>query len=141
MEGFNEAMVSSPGEFWFGYQTDYEIGLYWGSNATQTLASENYIYAVKLIADPDVIGIEETEAQDVVYNIYPNPATDYIMISSAMNANATISFVNLAGQTVKSFNKALTLGENSISLDLESGVYFMTVNANGFNKTTKVVVK
>ena len=129
------------GEFWVGYQGDNQIGLYWGSNATQTLASENYIYAVKLIADPDVIGIEETEAQDVVYNIYPNPATDYIMISSAMNANATISFVNLAGQTVKSFNKALTTGENSISIDLESGIYFCTVNANGFSKTTKVVVK
>ena len=58
-----------------------------------------------------------------------------------MDADATITFVNLAGQTVKSFNKALTTGENTISIDLESGIYFCTVNANGFNKTVKVIVK
>ena len=58
-----------------------------------------------------------------------------------MAANATITFVNLAGQVVKSYNQNLTLGENSVSIDLESGVYFCTINANGFNKTVKVVVK
>ena len=125
-------------EFWFGYQEDDEIGFYWGSNATQQTATENIIHGIKLIGGD---AVEETEAQDVVYNIYPNPATDYVVVSSAMEANATITFSNLAGQTVKSFNKALILGENMISIDLESGVYFCTINANGFNKTVKVVVK
>ena len=127
----------NSGEFWFSYQADEQIGFYWGSNASQTAASENVIHAVKVFAPLSV----EEGAQDVVYNIYPNPATDYIVVSSAMDANATITFVNLAGQTVKSFNKALTTGENTISIDLESGIYFCTVNANGFNKTTKVIVK
>ena len=127
----------NSGEFWFSYQADDVIGFYWGSNASQTAASENVIHAVKVFAPLSV----EEGAQDVVYNIYPNPATDYIVVSSAMDANATITFVNLAGQTVKSFNKALTTGENTISIDLESGIYFCTVNANGFNKTTKVIVK
>ena len=127
----------NSGEFWFSYQADDVIGFYWGSNASQNAASENTIHAVKVFAP---LSIEEG-AQDVVYNIYPNPATDYIVVSSAMDANATITFVNLAGQTVKSFNKALTTGENTISIDLESGIYFCTVNANGFNKTTKVIVK
>ena len=125
-------------EFWFGYQHDDKIGLWWGSNATQTAASENNIRIVKLFPGDDV---EELEAKDVVYSIYPNPATDYIMVSSAMKANATISFINLAGQTVKSFEKDLVVGENSINIDLESGVYFCTINANGFTKTTKVIVK
>ena len=125
-------------EFWFGYQEDDEIGFYWGSNATQQTATENIIHGIKLIGGD---AVEETEAQDVVYNIYPNPATDYVVVSSAMEANATITFSNLAGQTVKSFNKALILGENMISIDLESGVYFCTINANGFSKTTKVIVK
>ena len=124
-------------EFWFGYQADDQIGLYWGSNATQAAATDNFIHAVKILRGDSV----EEGAQDVVYNIYPNPAKDYIVVSSAMDADATITFVNLAGQTVKSFNKALTTGENSINIDLESGVYFCTVNANGFNKTVKVIVK
>ena len=133
--------VTNVGEYWIGFQGDDQIGLYWGSNATQTEATENIIHVMKIIADPDVVGVEETEAQDVVYSIYPNPATDHIVVSSAMSADATITFVNLAGQTVKSFNKALVLGENSINIDLESGAYFCTIEANGFSKTTKVIVK
>ena len=131
----------NPGEYWFSYQADDQIGFYWGSNASQTAATENTIHAVKIIADPEFINVEETAAVDVINGIYPNPATDYIVVNSAMDANATITFVNLAGQTVTSFNKALTIGENTISIDLESGIYFCTVNANGFNKTTKVIVK
>ena len=130
----------TPGEHWFSFQGDDIIGLYWGSNATQTNASDNIIYVVK-VQNPTYDAIEENNAVDVVYNIYPNPATDYVVVESSMNADATITFINLAGQTVKSFNRSLTVGANSISIDLESGVYFCTVNANGFNKTTKVVVK
>lgn len=129
----------NSGEFWFGYQADDQLGFYWGSNASQTSASENFIHASKVIRHCGD-GVEEG-AQDVVYNIYPNPAKDYVVVNSAMDADATITFVNLAGQTVKSFNKALTTGENTISIDLESGIYFCTVNANGFNKTVKVIVK
>ena len=131
----------NPGEFWFSYQADEQIGFYWGSNASQAQASENTIHVTKVIANPEFVNVEETEATEAIYGIYPNPATDFIVVNSAMNANATITFVNLAGQTVKSFAQNLTMGENTISIDLESGVYFCTVNANGFNKTTKVVVK
>lgn len=140
-EGIWLNAVSNPvheNEFWFSYQMDDVIGLYWGSDATQTMASENYIQVAKIF---NADGVEENESIDVVYNIYPNPATDYVVVESSMNADATITFINLAGQTVKSFNRSLTVGANHISIDLESGVYFCTVNANGFNKTTKVVVK
>ena len=130
--------TANVGEFWFGYEVDDLIGLKWGSEASQTAFNDCSINGVKVL---NTLGVEDTEAQDIVYNIYPNPATDYIVVSSAMDANATITFVNLAGQTVKSFRKALTTGENSISIDLESGVYFCTINANGFSKTTKVIVK
>jgi len=142
-EGLWPNAVQNPineDEFWFSYQMDDVIGLYWGTDATQTQASDNYIQVVK-VSSEFFDGIGENEAKDVVYNIYPNPATDYVVIESSMNANATVTFINLAGQTVKTFNKSLTIGKNSINIDLESGVYFCTVNANGFNKTTKVVVK
>ena len=102
----------------------------------QTVMTDNTIYAVRVAKIDDV-----TEVKDVVYNIYPNPASDYICISADAVADATITFVNLAGQTVKTINTNLTIGNNSISIDLASGVYFCTVNANGFSKTTKVVVK
>ena len=131
----------NTGEYWFSFQNDDEFGFAWGSDPTQAATTQNDIVVAKVIADPEFLNTTEVEAQDVVSAIYPNPATSYIVVNSAMSANATISFVNLAGQTVKSYNKNLTVGENTINIDLESGVYFCTVNANGFNKTVKVVVK
>ena len=134
--------VVNPGEFWFGFQSDDVIGLYWGSNATQNNASDNVIHIVKVTPDPDMVNVSENhEAQDVVYSIYPNPATDYVVVKSSQDAEATISIVNLVGQTVKQFNKSLKMGENAISLDLKSGICFCTISANGFNKTIKFVVK
>ena len=129
----------NAGEFWFGFQADTKHGFYWGSNASQTTGTNNEIHVMKVIANEEFVNA--SEVKDAVYSIYPNPASDRIVISSAMNVNATITFVNLAGQTVKSFNRALTTGENAINIDLESGVYFCTINANGSSKTTKVIVK
>ena len=148
MFGYSEGIFTisadntvNPGEFWFGFQSDEFVGLYWGNNASQAIATQNDIVVAKVIAAPEYVGVNETEAMEAVYSIYPNPATSYIVVKSAMSADATITFSNLAGQTVKSFNKTLVVGDNSINIDLESGVYFCTVSANGFNKTTKVVVK
>lgn len=122
------------GAYWFAYSADNGLGLFLDED--QTEVTDNTLYVLKLT---DIDGVEETK--DVVYSIFPNPATDYICISSEANVNANITFVNLAGQTVKSINKSLAMGQNTVSIDLESGVYFCTVTANGFSKTTKVVVK
>ena len=127
----------SPLEFWFGFQTDDLIGLYW--NDGQSIASENIIHAIKLSTPLSVP--DNYDAKDVVYGLYPNPATDYVVVKSSQDVEANISIVNLVGQTVKQFNKRLKMGENAISIDLKSGIYFCTISANGFNKTIKFVVK
>jgi hypothetical protein len=135
--------TANPGEFWFGFQTDDQIGLYWGSNATQTSASENGIRVVKVTPDPEMVSVPEnnTVAQDVVYGIYPNPATDYVVINASADAEANITIFNLVGQTVKQFSKSLKTGENIMSIDLNSGIYFCNIEANGYTKTIKFVVK
>ncbi len=130
----------TPGEFWFGFMSDDQIGLYWGDGPNQGNASENTIHAVKIITDSWNVE-ENSDAKDVIYGLYPNPATDYVVVKSSQDVEANISIVNLVGQTVKKFNKSLKMGENAISLDLKSGIYFCTISANGFNKTIKFVVK
>ena len=136
----------NPGEFWFGFMSDYEVGLYWGSSddftSNQIAATDNGIFAIKVIADEETVSVpESTEAVDVIYGIYPNPATDYVIVKSAMDTEANISIFNLVGQNVKSFSKTLKDGENAISIDLQSGIYFCNIEANGFTKTIKFVVK
>ena len=132
----------NPGEFWFSFQSDNKQGCFVGSYAYQTDASENVIHAVKLIPENDYVSVPENNVpQDVVYGIYPNPATDYVVVKSAQDVEANITIVNLVGQTVKQFNKSLKMGENTIGIDLKSGIYFCTISANGYNKTIKFVVK
>jgi hypothetical protein len=134
--------TNTPGEFWFGFMSDDQIGLYWGDGPNQGNASENTIHAVKVNPEQEYWNVPENyEAKDVVYGLYPNPATDYVVVKSSQDVEANISIVNLVGQTVKQFNKSLKMGENAISLDLKSGIYFCTISANGFNKTIKFVVK
>lgn len=139
--GVNNTYI--PGEFWFGCQTDDKVGFYWGSNATQTTGSENTIYTFKVVPEEGMVNVpENTEAKDVVYNIYPNPVVGNTMtVQSSQAADATITIVNLVGQTVKQFNQHLTMGNNAISVDLKNGIYFCTISANGFDKTVKFVVK
>ena len=130
----------NPGEFWFGYQEDNTIGFYWGSNASQASGTQNRIVACKVMSE--FVSVPENEPKDVVYGIYPNPVTGNEMyVQSAMDADATITIVNLVGQTVKQFNKSLQTGNNQITVDLKSGVYFCTITANGFSRTVKFVVK
>ena len=134
--------VTRQGEFWFSYVADNVPGLAWGSGASQSSPENNQCYVFKISSEFIPVGTEEIIARDVVYNVYPNPASDYIFVSSSMDADATVTFTNLAGQTVKVVNTNLTTGDNSVSInDLNSGVYFCTVSANGYSHTTKVVVK
>lgn len=135
--------TANPGEFWFGFQTDDLVGLYWGTEATQTNASENGIRVVKVTPEPEMVSVPEnnTVAQDVVYGIYPNPATDYVVINASADAEANITIFNLVGQTVKQLSKSLKTGENIMSIDLNSGIYFCNIEANGYTKTIKFVVK
>lgn len=134
--------VTRQGEFWFSYVADNVPGLAWGSGASQSSPENNQCYVFKISSEYIPVGTEEIIARDVVYNVYPNPASEYIFVSSSMDADATVTFTNLAGQTVKVVNTNLTTGDNSVSInDLNSGVYFCTVSANGYSHTTKVVVK
>ena len=141
--------VSTPvneNEFWFSCLSDETPGFYSGNTHSQSNITKSTVNVFKynpageLTDEGEEMGVNESI--DVVYNIFPNPATDYINISSSMDANATVTFSNIAGQTVKVVNTNLTTGSNTIAVnDLTSGVYFCTVTANGYSHTTKVVVK
>ena len=141
--------VSTPvneNEFWFSCLSDETPGFYSGNTHSQSNITKSIVNVFKynpageLTDEGEEMGVNESI--DVVYNIFPNPATDYINISSSMDANATVTFSNIAGQTVKVVNTNLTTGSNTIAVnDLTSGVYFCTVTANGYSHTTKVVVK
>jgi len=139
----------NPGEFWFGFQEDMTQGLYWGSNATQSDATENHIMAVKIIADPEFVSVPENhEAVNpmTAVRVYPNPATDVlnIEVNASQSSDMSINVFNIMGQKVQEQNVNINAGINTRSIntaELASGIYFVTVKANGFENTMKFIVK
>ena len=88
---------------------------------------------ITLVADYDAI--EENGLQ--LANIYPNPATSTITLEGANLS--TVAIYNVAGQLVRV--EKLGSVNNTLTLDMEAGVYFFSVyDTNGNNSVQRVVV-
>jgi hypothetical protein len=78
--------------------------------------------------------------------VYPNPATDVlnIEVNASQASEMSINVYNIMGQNVMSKNVNINTGMNTRSIstsELNSGIYFVTVKANGFENTMKFIVK
>ena len=80
-------------------------------------------------------------------SVYPNPAVDgnvTFEINAAQASEMNISIYNITGQKVmeQNVNAALGISKQQVNISsLNSGIYFATVKANGFENTVKFVVK
>ena len=145
--------VAYDGSFWMSYSADEYQGLYLDKSDTYPNSnngdiSENYLWAVKVTPAFVGWGVEEHEAVNpmTAVRVYPNPATDVlnIEVNASQSSEMSISVYNIMGQNVMSKNVNLSTGINVPSIntnDLSSGIYFVTVKANGFENTMKFVVK
>lgn len=134
------------GSFWVGYSADNELGLVLDDDDPQGGETDNVIWAVKLT--PDMQGWNVSEAVNPMTNVrvYPNPAQDVlnVEINASQASETNIAVYNITGQKVMEESRTISAGINSPSLNisnLNSGIYFVTVKANGFENTMKFVVK
>ena len=134
-------------EFWISFQADEAVGLGIGNNATQSSGiDDNTIYAMKVV--PNYQGLNVQEAVNPMTNVrvYPNPAQDVLSIevNASQASEMNITVYNITGQKVMETSASISTGINTPSInvkDLTSGIYFVTVKANGFENTMKFVVK
>ncbi len=139
------------GQFWVMYSADENQGLYLDisdshPNSNMGVLTENYQYAC--LIRPEGLGINENEAINPVTTarVYPNPATDMlnIEVNASQASEMSINVYNIMGQNVMSQNVNITTGMNLRPInvsELNSGIYFVTVKANGFENTMKFIVK
>ena len=97
---------------------------------------------------PEGMGINEQEAINPMTStrVYPNPASDVlnIEVNASQASEMSISVYNIMGQNVMNQNVNVTTGMNTRNInisELNSGIYFVTVKANGFENTMKFIVK
>lgn len=132
-------------KFWFTYSEDRTQGLYLDED--QTELSVNNIIAVNLDADAfEGWNVNEAINPMTAARVYPNPATTTlnVEVNASQISDVNMSVFNIMGQKVAEKNGSLNAGINTLSIntnELSSGVYFVTVKANGFDKTMKFVVK
>ncbi len=89
-------------------------------------------------------------AKNDVFNIvsnYPNPfkGTTNIEVNFNQSTNATVKVINVMGQEVynQNFNK-IAAGLNNLEINLgnvAAGVYFYSIEANGFKTTGKMIAE
>ena len=80
------------------------------------------------------------EANDIIENIYPNPANDFVTVTLKSSDRALIRVYNVMGQAVR----YITTNEerNIISTkDLAEGIYVISVEQNGKRFNTKFSVR
>lgn len=137
-------------EFWVAYSADDEMGLlldYASGDDAQSTPTDNIIYAVKVCPnDLATWNTPEVVNPMTAARVYPNPATTTLNVelNASQNSDVNMSVFNIMGQKVAEKNATVNTGINTLSIntnELSSGVYFVTVKANGFDKTMKFVVK
>lgn len=141
------------GSFWVSFQGDPNIGLYLdytqGENTNnEGVLTENLVYAAKITPDIESWNINSHEAINPMTctRVYPNPATDVlnIEVNASRASELSISVYNITGQKVLEEKANIVTGINRPTIStsgLTSGIYFVTVKANGFEDTMKFVVK
>ena len=112
---------------------DYSITTV-GDKKTLTLTSsdgDQAIYSNQLLA------VEDQQLVDI--NIFPNPVTDILKLSTPINELISIHIYNINGQNVANFeNKTQGLNEINIA-GLDSSIYFLIVRTDNGLLTKRII--
>lgn len=126
-------IINSPIE-----HNDLEVGSY---IAILELVDTNYNSLNPIIADTTnfiIMSIKDSDITNI--NIYPNPSTDYIIITSDKDIDNLTVYNNL-GQIVKEINN-INSNKSIININsLQSGIYTIKIESKGQIKTKNFIVE
>ncbi len=90
--------------------------------------------------DTFILGLTD-QNQTVDLSMYPNPGSEYLIISGQNMTNATVSICSISGQTMLS-NQVENESEAVVNIkDLSAGVYFAHVQFQDGGKSVKQFIK
>jgi len=106
-----------------------------------------FFWEQQFLVGPPPPGIKEYDKIIVrVSEVFPNPAITIATLSIVLKkqSSTNIQITNLMGQNIKTFQRNLNVGNKEIMLDvsgMNSGIYFISVEAGGQTVTKKMVVE
>jgi hypothetical protein len=111
--------------------------------AFDTLSSPKIIYAGGLFSNPysrvmrsnSLVAIEEQSLPEESVSIFPNPATDNILISLRSELkNPQVEIYNVAGEKI--YSQMLTTRQKTINIrNYAAGIYFVKITSAGNDAT------
>lgn len=129
------------------YQLDDQPGTGTGTAPDHSQGNNDIIYIRVLKTDIGTTSANISEYNTInAFSVYPNPATDVanVEIVSPVMTTATINVTNIMGQLIFTQAVDVTAGSNTVTLGLENvqaGVYFVSVEAQNFNQSQKLIVQ
>jgi type IX secretion system substrate protein/immune inhibitor InhA-like protein len=119
---------------------------YDGTTATETDSDWRVNVVVEAVEASSVDSVNALPTEFALNNAYPNPfnPTTMLTFDVASLSNISLKVYNLMGQEIATLvSGAQTIGTHSISFDasnLSSGVYFVRMQADGFNAMQKIML-
>lgn len=149
---WNRAQNEKPGFQHTGWWYDYFSGD--STNVTDAnmylplQAGEYRLYTDKRLAKPNIgTGLTLSERRKTEITLYPNPATETVMVSFASKTfgQSTINLFDLNGKRIMERSGIETLAginQQQLSLpDLPSGLYFIQVIVGNQSKTQRLIIR
>lgn len=130
----------------FGYAQNTQQGTVLGYVAAGTIFSLTDPGAIMIrLSDMNDLGVSEN-AQSLSMSVYPNPAVDVtnVRFDAKTQGNAVITVTDMTGKIVQTKTLNNVFGVQNIEVktnDLNAGIYFVNVSANGETATKKLTVK
>ena len=95
-----------------------------------------------------VTGLAENDATIAIFSLYPNPATNYVLLNFgiAKTANVEAEILDSHGKRVKMINKSASLSSGNYVqeldvTDLKPGIYFVKITSNNTPVLRKLVIQ
>ena len=138
LSGYNAMYNVNGVQSWYTFDAQTVVDgdfVKWGDYTIGTEIAP-WVYVWETPVQPVTIydGVDEVESATL--SVYPNPATEYIMVNTETQNFVSVQIFDMAGRNI------LTSTETVVDLrGLEAGVYFVTVRTENAAKTTKLVVK
>ncbi|MFB9844528.1 right-handed parallel beta-helix repeat-containing protein [Mucilaginibacter ginsenosidivorans] len=108
-----------------------------------TITKPPIVYSEPKAAN-DILAFNATQKSNATIGVYPNPASEYIIINlnGADVKNLNIKLLNTRGDVI--MNQQVQVTDTSYRLDLNQkpkpGTYFLQVSGDGLNQASKVVI-
>jgi hypothetical protein len=134
------------------YMTSYFQGFYSATDNSNKTGPFDIIYLPVYISDiiNNTVGVADgakVTAKFTVNQNFPNPfnGSTIIPVSFKSSSDATVSVQNIMGQSVYTETfKNVGIGYSELEINpasLRAGVYFYTVEAQGYKVTNKMIVR